>query len=214
MGWVDYNVPQLYWKIGHPAADYKTLIEWWNNGNFGRHLYIGQNISTFKEPDLEHPGRSQFKTKMELTRNLPNVHGNVWWPGWTLNNNPGGFTDSLANNYQRNLAIVPAYDFLDSIAPDPVSNVRIRGGKLEWNHPYFVNGTDQLQEPQFFAVYRFPENIEPNLENSDYLFRVVQGRSTPLKKQIGKKVKYKYVVTAIDRCRNESMPGKIVNSSY
>jgi hypothetical protein len=151
---------------------------------------------------------------MELTRNLPNVHGNVWWPGWTLNNNPGGFTDSLANNYQRNLAIVPAYDFLDSIAPDPVSNVRIRGGKLEWNHPYFVNGTDQLQEPQFFAVYRFPENIEPNLENSDYLFRVVQGRSTPLKKQIGKKVKYKYVVTAIDRCRNESMPGKIVNSSY
>ncbi len=25
-GWIDYCVPQLYWEIGHKAADYKTLI--------------------------------------------------------------------------------------------------------------------------------------------------------------------------------------------
>jgi uncharacterized lipoprotein YddW (UPF0748 family) len=29
-GWVDYNMPQIYWEIGHKAADYATLVEWWN----------------------------------------------------------------------------------------------------------------------------------------------------------------------------------------
>ena len=213
-GWVDYNVPQIYWKIGHPAADYKTLIEWWSAGNFGRHLYIGQNISTFREPDLENPGRSQFRTKMELTRNLPNVHGNVWWPGWTLNSNPNGFTDSLAINYQRSIALVPVYNFLDSIAPEPVSFTRIRGGKLEWGHNYKISKGDKLQEPQFFAIYRFPEGEEINIENSNYLFKIVQGNSLILTKQNGKKNKYKYLVTAIDRCRNESIPGRAISSSY
>ena len=28
-GWVDYNIPQIYWEIGHPAADYENLIHWW-----------------------------------------------------------------------------------------------------------------------------------------------------------------------------------------
>ena len=25
-GWIDYCVPQIYWQIGHPTADYTTLI--------------------------------------------------------------------------------------------------------------------------------------------------------------------------------------------
>ena len=29
-GWVDYNVPQIYWEIGHKAADYDELIRWWS----------------------------------------------------------------------------------------------------------------------------------------------------------------------------------------
>ena len=27
-GWIDYCVPQLYWHIGHPLADYEKLIKW------------------------------------------------------------------------------------------------------------------------------------------------------------------------------------------
>lgn len=214
MGWIDYNVPQLYWKIGHPAADYKTLIEWWNSGNFGRHLYIGQNISTFKEPDIENPGRSQFKTKMELTRSLTNVHGNVWWPGWSLNTNPDGFTDSLEVDYQRHPALIPAYTFIDSIAPDPVSFTRLRNGLLEWSHTQRIKTTDSMQFPQFFAIYRFPEGVNSDITNSEYLFKIVQGQNLKLEKQTGKRIKYRYIVTAIDRCRNESLPGKVITSSY
>ena len=149
-----------------------------------------------------------------MTRTLPNVHGNVWWPGWTLNANPDGFTDSLAINYQSTIALVPVYDFLDSVAPEPVSFTRIRGGKVEWGHNYLISKGDKLQEPQFFAIYRFPEDVEINIENSKYLFKVVQGKSLTLTKQNGKRIKYKYLVTAIDRCRNESKPGRVISSSY
>ena len=43
-GWVDYCVPQLYWQIGHPTADYKTLISWWNRYASNRPLFIGEDV--------------------------------------------------------------------------------------------------------------------------------------------------------------------------
>lgn len=30
-GWVDYIAPQIYWEIGHPSADYETLLNWWSD---------------------------------------------------------------------------------------------------------------------------------------------------------------------------------------
>ena len=43
-GWIDYCVPQIYWEIGNRAADYKTLITWWNKHAGNRPLYIGEDI--------------------------------------------------------------------------------------------------------------------------------------------------------------------------
>ena len=42
-GWVDYTVPQVYWEIGHKAADYATLVEWWARHAAERPLVIGQD---------------------------------------------------------------------------------------------------------------------------------------------------------------------------
>ena len=52
-GWIDYNMPQIYWEIDHPAADYITLIKWWNKNANGRPLYIGQDVArTMKAKQL------------------------------------------------------------------------------------------------------------------------------------------------------------------
>lgn len=42
-GLVDYIIPQIYWEIGHKAADFATLADWWNEAvdGTGVHLYIG-----------------------------------------------------------------------------------------------------------------------------------------------------------------------------
>lgn len=204
-GWVDYNVPQLYWKIGHPAADYHTLIEWWNKNNHKGHLYIGQSIGTFIEPDLVYPSKTQFEAKMNLVRNLPHVHGNVWWPGWSLAKNTNGIADSLRNNYQRHPALIPAYTHLDSIAPPPIKELKYKSGKITWEEN---NTTDFLQQAQFYAVYRFPQGVEQNIDSNNFLLKIITENSfTPEPNKISKETYY-YIVTAIDRCRNESKKSK------
>ena len=50
-GWIDYNIPQIYWEIGHPAADYITLIKWWDKNANGGHLYIGQDVARTMKAD-------------------------------------------------------------------------------------------------------------------------------------------------------------------
>ena len=210
--WVDYNVPQIYWKIGHPAADYKTLIEWWNEKNFKGQLYIGQNISTFKEPDVDNPSITQFAAKMALVRNLKNVDGNVWWPGWSINSNPFGFSDSLALKYQHRPALIPVYKNLDTIPPAPVTNVSLKKDYLVWNHP-LINTTnaDKMQVPHFYAVYRFPKGEKIDIQNTDYLLKLVDTPQFLIKKTKEKKKRWVYVVTAIDRCWNESSLSNLVN---
>ena len=55
---MDYVVPQVYWKIGHPKADYATLVKWWSDqvSGTGVDLYIGQGI--YKHGQSEYNGEN------------------------------------------------------------------------------------------------------------------------------------------------------------
>ena len=58
-GWIDYCVPQIYWEIGNRAADYKTLITWWNKHAGNRPLYIGEAPRTDKPQSLRELGKGR-----------------------------------------------------------------------------------------------------------------------------------------------------------
>jgi uncharacterized lipoprotein YddW (UPF0748 family) len=206
-GWIDYTVPQIYWRIGYPPADYKILTEWWSSSDFGGHLYIGQNISTFKERSLSDSTKTQFEEKMNLTRNLPGINGNVWWPGWSLLQNPFGFTDSLTNRYQRYPALIPAYKNLDTTAPPPVSDPVYKRHTISWK---MDSGLDPMQQARFYAVYRFPKGEPFDTENSMYLVKIVPDSYYKVPPGEKNKKRFYYIITAIDRCWNESVPSKPV----
>ena len=56
-GWIDYNIPQIYWEIGHPAADYITpdpMVEQKRDAG-STHLYIGQNVARTMKAEPAHP---------------------------------------------------------------------------------------------------------------------------------------------------------------
>ena len=204
-GYIDYNVPQLYWKIGHHLADFETLIHWWNDGNFGGQLYIGESISSLSAPDLNDTTNIQLGAKMKLVRELPNVHGNVWWPGWSLSNDPRCHyvTDSLTVKYQKDLALIPAYTNIDSVAPDPVASIKSTARKIKWT----VNPTaDPLQEPAFYIVYRFPLGTAIDIEDSSKIVAIT--RETVYKPAV--RDNSIYVVTVTDHCWNESAPSEPV----
>src|SRR5574344_666 len=209
-GYIDYIAPQLYWRIGHPVADYEILINWWSSSNFKGQLYIGQSIDTFNERDLNNSQTTQMAEKMRMERTLPNIDGNIWWPGWTIQKNPFGFADSLITKYQNRLALIPAYKEIDSIPPMPVEDLHKRGREIVWE-PCSHEQHDPMQKPLFYAVYCFPEGVEVNIESSDYLIAVTEDKFyLPVKEHRHHNVGDRYVITVLDRCWNESLPSKVI----
>ena len=205
--WIDYNVPQLYWHIGHPLADYATLSDWWSENNFGKQLYIGQNLQvTIKAPD----GESQLHTKMQMVRENPNIHGNVWWSGYGMVRNPNGFVDSLKAEYQKYPALVPVFEHIDSTPPEPVRKLAGKntpnGKQLTWEA---TPAKDEMDKAAYFCVYRFEQNERINIEDATKLQKIVRKPSYTIPQSNDKK-KYKYVVTALDRLYNESKVSKAV----
>ena len=206
-GYIDYVVPQLYWRIGHPLADYDVLIRWWNDRDCKGQLYIGQSISTFSEPDVDNPAVTQTARKIQLERELPHVDGNVWWPGWTLASEPKGFAlaDSLRLVYQRYPALIPAYTDLDAVAPEPVASIKVSGKGISWKP---VETADVMQQPHFYVVYRFDADEPVDLAQSRNIVKITRAAHyKPSEKHNGR---HRYVVTVVDKCWNESAPSKTI----
>lgn len=81
-GLVDYVVPQVYWKIGHPKADYATLVKWWLDQVRGTEvdLYIGQGI--YKHGQSEYNGENvaaEIKSQINLNRKYKDIKGSVFF---------------------------------------------------------------------------------------------------------------------------------------
>ena len=79
-GWMDYIVPQIYWEIGHPLADYQTLLEWWAAAvrDTGVDLYIGQATwLSYGETGTAWEGSGEIKRQIALNRAAPEVKGSL-----------------------------------------------------------------------------------------------------------------------------------------
>ena len=105
-GWIDYVAPQLYWEIGHAAAEYNTLIDWWNANTYGKNCYIGLGIyragsnAAWRDP-------SQLPRQIRKLRSVPNIHGMIFFSSKSFDNNPNGWNDSLRLNYFKDPALPP-----------------------------------------------------------------------------------------------------------
>jgi len=211
-GWIDYCIPQIYWEIGHPAADYETLIRWWSKQQNKGQLYIGQDVErTMKASDLHFPKQNQLPRKMQLERTLPGIDGNCWWPGYSLAKNSNGAADSLRNHYQTYPALIPAYTHLHKRTPKDVKSL-----KAEWTPNGYLlcwkrNGDPQNPEKaQYYVIYRFKDKEKVQLNDPSKIVAVTHTLSFLLPYEKGT-IKYKYVVTSVDRFHNETKKGKSKN---
>lgn len=206
-GWVDYMLPQLYWELEKKVASSEKLAYWWNDNANGRHMYIGQDVNkTMNMPDLA-PSKNptQLDHKIRLTRELKNIQGNCWWPGYSITKNYKGVADSLATKQQSTIALVPSYPWIDNVAPAEVKSLEKKGDKLVWT----VEDTeDEMQNANAFVVYRFNAGEKVCLDNAAAIKAVTYNNEYALPKEKGKFV---YVVTVLDRANNESAKGTTIN---
>lgn len=118
MGWMDYCAPQLYWERGHALCDYDTLLNWWANNSFGRHMYVGHGIykagttKGYKNPN-------ELPNEIINLRKQKNVQGSIYFSSVSFKNNPNGWSDSLQYNYYSNQAIIPPMPWIDNEKPSP-----------------------------------------------------------------------------------------------
>ncbi|NDV56246.1 hypothetical protein D0T51_10965 [Parabacteroides sp. 52] len=201
-GWIDYNMPQIYWEIGHSAANYNTLAVWWDAQHvYDCHLYIGQDVARTMKAD-------QLTPKMLLERALPRVSGNCFWPANELLWNNKGVADSLKQNYHPYPALIPPYTHLHDQAPKEVRKL-----KTVWTPKGYVLRWKAKQSPtnpelaRYFVVYRFGEKEEVDLNNPAKIVAITSDTEYILPYEKGKN-KYRYIITAVDRFHNESLKGK------
>ena len=209
-GWIDYNAPQLYWEIGHSAANYTPLIKWWSENNFGVQLYIGQDISrTLMVDGKSGKMESQLYPKMRMAREDPNVHGNIWWSGYNLSQNLSGMIDSLANNYQKYPALIPVYTLINTTPPQAPIDLKVTTSGdqsfLTWIEPQALT---EMNRAVRYCVYRFMGSEQFDLENVSNIVKIV-GKNEYLLPKLEENQEYVYVVTALDRMWNESVPSNM-----
>ena len=206
-GWVDYCVPQLYWEIGHRAADYDTLIKWWNKHVTKRPLYIGEDVErTVKNADLNNPRTNQMGAKYKLHDEMENVQGTVLWYAKAAVDNIGNYGHMLRNVYWKYPALQPRMDYIDRKAPKKVRKLKkiatSDGPTLFWTAP---RGKGWDKEAVKYVVYRFGRGEKIDLEDASNIMAVTY--DTFYNIPVG--ARGTYVVTALDRMENESKGKKI-----
>ena len=204
-GWVDYNIPQIYWQIGHPAADYETLVKWWAKNTENRPLFIGQSVmNTIQNADPKNPSMNQLPRKMALERAYQTIGGSCQWPASAVVENAGKYRDALVQEYHKYPALVPVFDFMDDKAPGKVRKVKKvwteDGYMLFWTPP---KAKDEMDRAVQYVVYRFGDKEKVNIDDASHIVAVTRNNFYKLPYKDGKN-KYRYVVTALDRPHNES----------
>lgn len=208
-GWIDYNIPQIYWHVGHPAADYGVLVEWWAKHSAGRPLFIGQSVTnTVQNADPTNNEIHQQALKMKLQRQYTAIGGSVQWPASDVVNNIGNYRQALVSEYHRYPALPPVFDFMDDEAPGKVKKVKpiwtADGYILFWTAP---KHKDEMNRAVQYVVYRFNADEKVDTNDPSKIVAITRNTYYKLPYEDGK-TKYRYVVTALDRLHNESKPVK------
>jgi uncharacterized lipoprotein YddW (UPF0748 family) len=131
-GWVDYLAPQLYWAIASPKQSYPALLDWWvNESTMGRHVWPGLAASRV---DNGRPTGFQIQEIPEqilaARKRSPESGTFLFNTTAALRRNNGALATLLAGDLYKDIALVPASKWLDSIPPaDP--SLAVASGVLQ-----------------------------------------------------------------------------------
>jgi len=208
-GWIDYLLPQIYWQIGHPQADFKMLANWWKDYAYGRGMYIGHALYKIEAgsttPAWTKPG--EIPAQIRMTRTIPEIEGSAFYSAKHFNRDLFGLQDSLKTDLYRKPAIVPPMKWIDNTPPQPVKNIRKFGTRVKWKT---FGYTREMDRPNQFVIYG--NEVGKPFDSSDYncFWGIVKGDKLKFAKFNTKKKKYEVRISVLDRLNNESELSKPV----
>lgn len=197
-GWIDYYMPQLYWKINAIQQSFPVLLGWWAQENTeNRHLWPGINSGI----GGGEKNSDEVINQIMITRGMtPKSPGVSHWSIGALTKNEMLQTDLLAGPYKEE-ALVPASKWLDEVAPEaPVLSVKLKNNQqhLSWS-------VKDKKDVFKYVVYTKYGNVWKNRTVNARTTQLVLDQEIEGDAKTKAKVKLAAVkVTAVDRTGNES----------
>jgi len=207
MGWIDYVNPQIYFPFNYSAAAYEKLVDWWANNSFGRHFYVG--IGAYRALE-NRPGwrdKNQLPRQIRYLRENEHAQGAVFFSSKSLRDNLAGFNDSLQTDIYKYPSLPPTMPWLDAVKPNaPQLDEAVatkNGVNLTWQTPSTAKDDDTASG---FVIYRFNDGESINTSRVRAILKIsfdAELRSF-IDETAEKGKRYTYVLTTLDRIKNES----------
>ncbi|MFM6977054.1 MAG: glycoside hydrolase family 10 protein [Sphingobacteriaceae bacterium] len=212
-GWIDYINPQIYFPFNYAAAAYEKLVDWWSNNSFDKHLYIGIGAyrAIEKRNGWQYP--SQIPDQIRYLRQNARVQGSIFFSSKSLRDNLAGLNDSLQTNFHKTLALPPKMSWLDAVAPNAPLMVEVqilyRSVKLKWVSPPEAKDGETAYG---YVVYRFNEGEKMDITDPKNMLHISYDSEITefIDNTVGSGKRYTYLITALDRLKNESEPSNHV----
>jgi len=200
-GWIDYLMPQLYWRESHPAVGFSTLAYWWNDFGYGRHMYVG--LAPYRlDRKSQHPQWRKQKyllRQIDLIRQLEGLHGFGYFSSkHFFRADLARLNKSLQKKQCRTPAMVPEMPWIDSQAPPRPRDLRIEGETLLWDIP---DTPEEMDRSRFFAVYRFDQGGNVHVKNVNNLLELTGETRITFEGGVPGGI---YRIAGLDRLNNES----------
>ncbi|MCY1519236.1 Glycosyl hydrolase-like 10 [compost metagenome] len=209
-GWVDYINPQIYFTFSRAAAPFGVLLDWWSNNSFGRHLYIGQAAYLVHSPNAKGEAAwgvySELPNQIRKIRENGRVQGSVFFSSKSLSTVAKNVADSLQHDFYRYPALPPQMPWLDDEVPNEPQGLTVEaltdGIQLKWAKPLKAKDGETASG---YVIYRFSEGEKLSTLYAKNIIRISFEEFTSfLDTGVEKGKRYTYIVTALDRLKNES----------
>lgn len=200
LGIIDYHAPQVYWDIGSDY-DFRVIAQDWNANMYDKHVYIG----IYGDNPY-----SEVSAQVNFTRSIV-AKGNVIF----RYANAKTYIDSLVANQYTTFAIPPAMPWKDNVPPNPPVGLSIRKissnvWQLIWSNPATASDGER---PAYYVIYRAEGIGTVDINDPKNIISIVPSAVSinTYNDRIPDTSKiYTYVVTSLDRLKNESQPSNSV----
>jgi len=206
-GWIDYLMPQIYWRDDHPTADFSTLAFWWSDFSYGRGMYIGlapYRIDKKSDHKLWRKDKF-FLHQIDLIRSMKSIDGYGFFSSkHFFRDDLSSLNKKLQRKYCTNPAIVPAMPWIDHIPPDAPLNLRAEGKTIKWD---VIDKDHELNKARFFVIYYFSKEDTRYVKRSDKIIAITGESQMSFETGIPKGI---YRISALDRTNNESQLSNVM----
>jgi uncharacterized lipoprotein YddW (UPF0748 family) len=210
-GWIDYVNPQLYFPFYYPAAPFEKLLDWWSKNTFNKHLYIGQGVYRAMENREGWRDKKQLSNQIRELRKNFRVQGSIFFSSKSLTDNLAGFQDSLRASFYQYPALQPQMIWLGESTPMAPTSLHTSYLNHQVQLTWSYNKAHRPSNVYGYVIYRFNKSQIPNLNNPQNILKISFDKTlrsySDATATTG--INYKYVITAIDRLKNEGRPSKI-----